>query len=525
MASLLGVKYTLTTDQLPESQLYRYRTWEDTTYLYENLYTLPLGFTIPADTADLWSFTGSNPAKVQNSFVNITTGAGDVLTKIEGSATGSTYTATPSERAHLFAYIETNKADKITATVGGSTKTYDNVKRGYLLDLGYCEADEVVTLKSTDEGVTSLAASVYAFNEANFIQAYEKLNSEPLALTEFTNTLTKTKVSGTVTAASDCMLFTSIPYEKGWTVLVDGAVVEAEEFAESFLTVPLTAGTHTIEMTYLPEGLATGALISAASLGALLLLALLAFMQKRSRMKKATAGIPADESPAPEGPKDGLPDSGTKPLPLETAQAEPAEEKDVQVIVLPADTSAPAVEKNPAPDSEPAKVSPEPAPAPDRENAGVLSAPALAPDKETAGILPGSSLAPDAETADILPGSSPAPGEEVKEISDPQASSGAQRGNQKRRSAFLDPFASEELSATLLPDEEAEWDEDLAAELAADREMEEHHRRSAANLSVTDLDDEDETPEEKKEQLDPELLKTKKELEEILAKLENGGKK
>ena len=113
----------------------------------------------------------------------------------------------------------------------------------------------------------------------------------------------------------------------------------------------------------------------------------------------------------------------------------------------------------------------------------------------------------------------------MKEISDPQSSSGAQRGNQKRRSAFLDPFASEELSATLLPDEEAEWDEDLAAELAADREMEEHHRRSAANLSVTDLDDEDETPEEKKEQLDPELLKTKKELEEILAKLENGGKK
>lgn len=525
MASLLGVKYTLTTDQLPESQLYRYRTWEDTTYLYENLYTLPLGFTIPADTADLWSFTGSNPAKVQNSFVNITTGAGDVLTKIEGSAAGSNYTATPSERAHLFAYIETNKADKITATVGGSTKTYDNVKRGYLLDLGYCEADEVVTLKSTDEGVTSLAASVYAFNEANFIQAYEKLNSEPLTLTEFTNTLTQTKVAGTVTAASDCMLFTSIPYEKGWTVLVDGVVAEAEEFAESFLTVPLTAGTHTIEMTYLPEGLATGALISAASLGALLLLALLAFMQKRSRMKKAGAGIPADESPAPDGAKDGLPDSETKPFPSETAQAEPAEEKDVQVIILPADTGTPAVEKNPAPDPEPAKVSPEPAPAPDRENAGVLSAPALAPDKETAGILPGSSPAPATETADILPGSSPAPGEEVKEISDPQASSGAQRGNQKRRSAFLDPFASEELSATLLPDEEAEWDEDLAAELAADREMEEHHRRSAANLSVTDLDDEDETPEEKKEQLDPELLKTKKELEEILAKLENGGKK
>ena len=173
-------------------------------------------------------------------------------------------------------------------------------------------------------------------------------------------------------------------------------------------------------------------------------------------MKKAGAGIPADESPAPEGPKDGLPDSGRKPLPLETAQAEPAEEKDVQVIVLPADTSAPAVEKNPAPDSEPAKVSPEPALAPERENVGVLSAPAPAPDKETAGILPGSSPAPDAETADILPGSSPAPGEEVKEISDPQASSDAQRGNQKRRSAFLDPFASEELSATLLPDEEAE---------------------------------------------------------------------
>lgn len=313
-SSLLGVKYLLTTQELPESQLYTLYAALDGVYLYENLYTLPLGFTIPSDTEDLWSYDTGNPASVQNSLAELTTGAGEILERVEGDSTGANYQLTVQESAHLFAYVETSRVTEVTATIGTETKSFDNVNRGYLLDLGYCEAGTSIVLKAEDEDVASLSASVYAFNEENFIAAYQALSQESLTLTEFTNTLTETRLAGTVTAAGDCTLFTSIPYEKGWTVLVDGTPVEAEEFAGAFLSIPLTAGTHTIEMTYLPQGLPEGALITGGSLGLLLILALACHFRKRSRAAKA---LPEPESAGSQELAPDVPEGSSQKLPPE----------------------------------------------------------------------------------------------------------------------------------------------------------------------------------------------------------------
>lgn len=347
-SSLLGVKYMLTTEELPESQLYTLYAAVDGVYLYENLYTLPLGFTIPSDTEELWSYTTGNPASVQNSLAELTTGAGEILERVEGDATGANYQLTVQESAHLFAYVETSRVTEVTATIGTETKTFDNVNRGYLLDLGYCEAGETIVLKSGDEDVTSLSASVYAFNEENFIAAYQALNQESLTLTEFTNTLTETRLAGTVTAAEDCTLFTSIPYEKGWTVLVDGTPVEAEEFAGAFLTIPLTAGTHTIEMTYLPQGLSQGALITGGSLGLLLILALACYFWKRNQAAKTALENP--DLPGQKMPPESLDIPGQKM---------PPENPDIPGQTLPEEAALEPLVPDAGSDAEPPE-SPEP---------------------------------------------------------------------------------------------------------------------------------------------------------------------
>lgn len=71
---------------------------------------------------------------------------------------------------------------------------------------------------------------------------------------------------GTVNITDDSTwMMTSIPYEKGWTVKVDGKVVETAKVWDSLLAYKITPGEHTIEMSYLPDGFIVGFLISILS--------------------------------------------------------------------------------------------------------------------------------------------------------------------------------------------------------------------------------------------------------------------
>ena len=71
---------------------------------------------------------------------------------------------------------------------------------------------------------------------------------------------------GTVNITDDSTwMMTSIPYEKGWTVKVDGKVVETAKVWDSLLAYKITPGEHTIEMSYLPDGFVVGFLISILS--------------------------------------------------------------------------------------------------------------------------------------------------------------------------------------------------------------------------------------------------------------------
>ncbi|MCM1578640.1 MAG: YfhO family protein [Ruminococcus sp.] len=65
-------------------------------------------------------------------------------------------------------------------------------------------------------------------------------------------------IRGTINAQKDGIMFTTISWEPGWTVKVDGVETEPVEVCDALIGVPLTAGQHEIEMTFFPEGLAVG---------------------------------------------------------------------------------------------------------------------------------------------------------------------------------------------------------------------------------------------------------------------------
>lgn len=65
MDSLLSVRYALYSEYIPNTDLVNYIQESGGTYLYENLYTLPLGFVLPYDLADNWQYQMENPAEVR----------------------------------------------------------------------------------------------------------------------------------------------------------------------------------------------------------------------------------------------------------------------------------------------------------------------------------------------------------------------------------------------------------------------------------------------------------------------------
>lgn len=75
-------------------------------------------------------------------------------------------------------------------------------------------------------------------------------------------------IKGIINVTNDkTTLFTSIPYNKGWKVLIDGKERNYEDCANAFICVNnLNEGKHTIEFKFIPQGFIPGSLISLVTL-------------------------------------------------------------------------------------------------------------------------------------------------------------------------------------------------------------------------------------------------------------------
>ncbi|MBQ8262113.1 MAG: YfhO family protein [Lachnospiraceae bacterium] len=95
-------------------------------------------------------------------------------------------------------------------------------------------------------------------------------------------------ITGTVTATPERpILFTSIPYDTGWTAYVDG--IETPIYStldEAFISIILEPGIHEVTMVYTPQGKDLGILISGASL--IILLGIILIKRNKKNKKQRT---------------------------------------------------------------------------------------------------------------------------------------------------------------------------------------------------------------------------------------------
>ena len=166
----------------------------------------------------------------------------------------------------------------------------------YACQIGYLNVGDTVTITGTTKNKliskSSFMSCVYRLDSEAFDAGIEKLKSNGTLDVE---SVSDTEITGTINSAIDGIMYTSIPYEKGWSVYVDGEKQEAVQVCNntytddegnkthkgSMLGIELEKGNHTIELKYSPEGFILGAIISIVCLAAFVLI----ILYNRKRMK------------------------------------------------------------------------------------------------------------------------------------------------------------------------------------------------------------------------------------------------
>jgi uncharacterized membrane protein YfhO len=265
-SALLSVKYLLNNKALDASSLITPYTTQGNVFLYENNYTLPLGFMVDPEAKDAIT-AGNDPFAIQNNFVAKAANKAPIFNNLKNTTNDSKVTITNPKTQRVYAYIQNAEVEKINVTYDGNSKEYELDRKQQIVDLGLCEKDKLITLKNAEEDGTLKIVS-YALDEDNFVAAYNELDKNPLTINYYDDTTVK----GIITADKDGLLFTSIPYDKGWRVLVDSIEVTPVAFEDALIALDLTQGTHTVEFNYEPQGLAIGKIISISSLAILILI-------------------------------------------------------------------------------------------------------------------------------------------------------------------------------------------------------------------------------------------------------------
>ncbi len=86
------------------------------------------------------------------------------------------------------------------------------------------------------------------------------------------------------------LIFTTIPYDKGWKVKIDGETAETIPVLGTLLAIPSTAGFHEIEFVYRPDCVVYGGLLSIIGLVIFAILILWSFLVKSKKRATVNGG-------------------------------------------------------------------------------------------------------------------------------------------------------------------------------------------------------------------------------------------
>ncbi|MCM1505631.1 MAG: YfhO family protein [Ruminococcus flavefaciens] len=331
--SLLGIKYIISKGKPMKSEemSLEMQKIEDSVYLYKNNYPLSLGFMMNDDILELEDKNAVNPFEYQNNVMKLATGSENPcftaqpvalvdyknmtvtkngygkysFTKDNKNLSASTvYSFDGVEDGYLYGYANNGGCDKLSVKCDGNIIESEVSVEDYpiVFPMGNAQAGsttDVEIFAKSDKDSGSYNLMIYALKKSAFEEAYNKLADEQLNITSFSDT----EITGDIDVINDGILFLSIPYEKGWSVYVDGVKTETTKVLHSMLGAEVSAGHHTIILKYMPEGLVTGVAVSGT---ALVLCGVIAFLDVKRRKRKKEDSVEKENEIMEEVPETAI---------------------------------------------------------------------------------------------------------------------------------------------------------------------------------------------------------------------------
>ena len=272
----LNLKYMIERDgKDKESTYFKEVNRFGNTALLENTAYLPLGFLTESALGELAFTTSGNAFSFQNDLFSAATGVdGDVWHKLEGESlsilpgdvqiseendTGYCryettdkseviYSFTADREGFACIHLDLPKRNDFYVSVNGLELYKEKISLPQMLAVSDVQAGDVIDVRiicpAGESGTMTVGAAI--LNPERFREGYEVLNASTLELTKFKST----RVEGTIECDRDGLLYTSIPQNGNWQAAVDGHPVETAVVGECMLALPLSAGSHSIRLTY-----------------------------------------------------------------------------------------------------------------------------------------------------------------------------------------------------------------------------------------------------------------------------------
>ncbi len=212
-------------------------------------------------------------------------------------------------------YLAPNVSSGEKSTKYKSNVTYLTNDTHGIVELGsFTPGEEVtVTFTQSEEKFYTINHNrfFYSFDMDEFTSLYDSVKATSLDVTSFK----EDRVEGTITADRNNMtVLTTIPYDKGWHVVVDGEEVKTKKIMQSLMAFEVDEGEHEVEMYYMSSSFKTGMTVSVVGLVLFVFICVGEEVIRRLLLRKKAA-VRVDTAEASEEPDEAddtvVPDSET----------------------------------------------------------------------------------------------------------------------------------------------------------------------------------------------------------------------
>lgn len=307
--AFFGIKYIMNKDA--SNSTYHDDTGYEKVYVdkgisvYKNPNALSIGFMANNAVREV-SFSGNNPFMNQNMLFSALTSENASAyfnriyvenadyyccntsyvgshTKYTPSKTNTkasvTFTITAPDDKMIYAYFPTSYERKVDLYVNEVSKgTYFETDNYTIVSIGRFSEGEQINVKMVLQKDEAFMQDQYFFNfnEDLFNDAMSVLKKNEWNITKHTDTY----LSGDITAEDNQVMLTTIPYEPGWNITVDGEKTEPVKIFDCLIGIELTPGTHTVTMRFLPSYYIIGLIISGCGV---IIVVVLGLLERRSK--------------------------------------------------------------------------------------------------------------------------------------------------------------------------------------------------------------------------------------------------